>query len=110
MSWFFLGKFLIVGWIIQPNTRGFKRMGNKNIIYIATVIIIVIIASGAFIYVNYKTPNINSQKNITLVDDEGYTTNLTASSSKNRFTGASCTQIVFAVGAGSKVVGVTTLR
>ncbi len=36
---------------------GIRRMVNKNIIYIATVIIIIIMVSGAFLYVNYKTPN-----------------------------------------------------
>ncbi len=84
-------------------------MVNKNIIYIATVIIIVIIVSGAFLYVNYKTPSqSNSQKNITLVDDEGYTTNLTGIPQRIVSLAPSCTQIVFAIGEGSKVVGVTT--
>ena len=84
-------------------------MVNKNIIYIATVIIIVIIASGAFIYVNYKTPSqTSSQKNITIVDDEGYATNLTGAAQRIVSLAPSCTQIVFAIGEGSKVVGVTS--
>ena len=84
-------------------------MVNKNIIYITTVIIIVIVASGAFLYTNYKAPNkSNSQTNITLVDDEGYTTNLTAIPQRIVSLAPSCTQIVFAIGEGSKVVGVTS--
>ena len=54
-------------------------MGNKNIIYIATAIIIIILLSGAFIYINSKTPNKASSPDIiSVTDDEGYTTNLTA--------------------------------
>ena len=105
----FFRKFLIAGWIIQPNTRGIKRMRNRNIIYIATVIIIVVIASSAFLYINHKSPSqTSSQKNITLLDDEGYTTNLTAPAQRIVSLAPSCTQIVYAIGQGSKVVGVTT--
>jgi iron complex transport system substrate-binding protein len=84
-------------------------MVNRNIIYIATVIIIVIIVSGAFLYVNYKTPSqSNSQKTISIVDDEGFTTNLTGIPQRIVSLAPSCTQILFAVGDGSKVVGVTS--
>ncbi len=84
-------------------------MRNRNIIYIATVIIIVVIASSAFLYINHKSPSqTSSQKNITLLDDEGYTTNLTAPAQRIVSLAPSCTQIVYAIGQGSKVVGVTT--
>jgi iron complex transport system substrate-binding protein len=84
-------------------------MVNRNIIYIATVIIIVIIASSVFLYANYKTSGqTNSQKTISLVDDEGYTTNITGPAQRIVSLAPSCTQIVFAIGEGSKVVGVTT--
>ncbi|MGA2522769.1 MAG: cobalamin-binding protein [Candidatus Bathyarchaeia archaeon] len=84
-------------------------MRNKNIIYIvATIIIIIALLSGAFLYLNYKTPNNSSSKDITIVDDEGYTTNLTATPQRIVSLAPSCTQILFAVGAGNKVVGVTT--
>ncbi|MGD0405406.1 MAG: cobalamin-binding protein [Candidatus Bathyarchaeia archaeon] len=94
-------------------------MNNKSIIYIATIIIIVLIASAAFIYTNYNTTsnqtaaqnNITNQtaaqNNITLVDDEGYVTNLTAVPQRIISLAPSNTQIVFAIGAGNKVVGVT---
>ncbi len=84
-------------------------MNNKNIIYIATIIIIVLIASAAFIYINYNTTSNQTaaQNNITLVDDEGYVTNLTAVPQRIISLAPSNTQIVFAIGAGNKVVGVT---
>lgn len=83
-------------------------MVNRNIIIIATVIIIVIIVSGAFIYVNYKAPSQSSSKKIAIVDDEGYTTYLNATAQRIVSLAPSCTQIVFAIGQGSKVVGVTS--
>jgi iron complex transport system substrate-binding protein len=100
-------KFLIVGWIIQPNLLGTKRMRNKNIIYIVTALIIIIVLSGAFFYVNYKTSKADTQGNISVVDDEGYTTNLTAVPQRIISLAPACTQILFAIGDGNKVVGVT---
>ena len=52
-------------------------MKNKNIIYIATAIIIILIVSAAFIYANYNTPAQPAFKGITVIDDEGYATNIT---------------------------------
>lgn len=83
-------------------------MVNKNIIYISTAIIIIVVLSGAFLYQNYKTPNQTStSKNISIVDDEGYTTNLTAVPQRIISLAPACTQILFAIGDGNKVVGVT---
>ena len=83
-------------------------MVNKNIIIIATVIIIIIMVSGAFLYVNYKTPNqAKTQNNISITDDEGYTTNLTSLPQRIISLAPACTQILFAIGDGNKVVGVT---
>lgn len=86
-------------------------MKNKYIIYIATIIIIALIVSGAFIYFNYNSANKNepsSQSTISITDDEGYVTNLTSVPQRIVSLAPSCTQILFAVGAGDKVVGVTT--
>ena len=104
----FFRKFLILGWIIQPNTRGLRGMVNKNVIYIATAIIIAIIVSSAFIYMNSKTTNQNTTKNTIITDDEGYSTTLATVPQRIVSLAPSCTQILFAVGAGDKVVGVTT--
>jgi iron complex transport system substrate-binding protein len=83
-------------------------MRNKNIIYVATIIIIISIVSAALIYINYNTPKQTAaQNNITLVDDEGYVTNLTSVPQRIISLAPSNTQIVFAIGAGDKVVGVT---
>ena len=86
-------------------------MKNKYVIYIATIITIASIVSAAFIYVNYSAQNatLKSQNsNITLVDDEGYVTTLTSIPQRIVSLAPSCTQILFAIGVGDKVVGVTT--
>jgi iron complex transport system substrate-binding protein len=85
-------------------------MNNKYVIYIAAIIIIALIVSAAFIYINYsQNANQKSQNsNLTLVDDEGYVTNLTAVPQRIISLAPSCTQILFAIGVGDKVVGVTT--
>jgi len=82
-------------------------MVNKNIIYIATVIIIVIIVSSVFLYMNYKTSNQSTAKGITITDDEGYNTTLPAVPQRIVSLAPSCTQILFAIGDGNRVVGVT---
>ncbi len=86
-------------------------MKNKYVIYIAAIIIIVLIVSSAFVYLNYYAPNKSktaSQQTISITDDEGYVTNLTSIPQRIVSLAPSCTQILFAVGAGDKVVGVTT--
>ena len=84
-------------------------MANKTLVYIVTIIIILAIVSGAFIYANYSglTTKTSNTKNITVVDDEGYTTNITAPPQRIISLAPSNTQILFAVGVGDKVVGVT---
>jgi len=106
-------------------------MNSKIITYAAVIVAIVAILSSAFIYTsmqsqlndlknqNTPTPNPTSTptaspvatasptKNITLVDDEGYLTTLTSVPQRVVSLAPSNTQIMFAIGAGSKVVGVT---
>jgi len=76
---------------------------------IATVAVIVLIASAAFIYVYYQgqTPNENIVALQNLVDDHDYTTSLTAYPEKIVSLAPSATEILYAVDAGDKVVGVT---
>jgi iron complex transport system substrate-binding protein len=86
-------------------------MNNKYVIYIATIITIAAIASSAFIYINYSGRNgsLKSQNsNLTFVDDEGYVTTLTSTPQRIVSLAPSCTQILYAIGVGDKVVGVTT--
>jgi iron complex transport system substrate-binding protein len=87
---------------------GFKEMNKKYAIYIVTAIIIVSVVSAAFIYNNYNAAtNQTTQKNISVIDDEGYTTNLTSIPQRIISLAPSNTQIAFAVGVGNRVVGVT---
>ncbi len=84
-------------------------MNKKFSIYIAAVLIIVAIVSGAFIYTNYNggSSNTDTQKNVSVVDDEGYTTNLTSVAQRIVSLAPSNTQIAFGIGLGNKVVGIT---
>jgi len=106
-------------------------MNSKLITYAAVIVAIAAILSSAFIYTNMqnqindlKNPNTPSPnptstpsatststsppaQNITLVDDEGYLTTLTSLPQRVVSLAPSNTQIMFAIGAGNKVVGVT---
>jgi iron complex transport system substrate-binding protein len=76
---------------------------------IATVVVIVLIASAAFIYVYYQgqTPDEEIVALQNLVDDHGDKTSLTAYPQKIVSVAPSATELLFAIGAGDKVVAVT---
>jgi iron complex transport system substrate-binding protein len=76
---------------------------------IAAVAVIVLIASAALIYVYYQgqTPDEAIEALQNLVDDHNYKTVLTAYPEKIISVAPSCTEILFAIGAGDKVVAVT---
>jgi len=107
-------------------------MNSKYITYAAVIVAIVAVLSSAFIYSNMQTQINDLQKstpspnltptaspsaspvatnspavNMSLVDDEGYVTTLTSIPQRVVSLAPSNTQIMFAIGAGSKVVGVT---
>ena len=79
---------------------------KKNLIIIAAVAIIVIVLA-AFIYINYYSPNNSNNTNLTVIDDEGYETTFTTIPQRIISLAPSNTQILFAIGVGDKVVGVT---
>ncbi len=109
-------------------------MNNKYITYVAVVITIVAVLSATFLYANdsgqisnlqnqvknlkdtvaaqqseldgYQNQS-STQQNITLVDDEGYVTTLPSIPQRIISVAPSNTQILFAIGVGDKVVGVT---
>jgi len=97
--------FIRIGWINRP--RGKLHLNTKYII--ATIIIIVLIASAAFVYTYYQgqIPDEGIQALQTLVDDHDYSTSLTAYPERIVSLAPSATEILYAVGAGDKVVGVT---
>ena len=82
-------------------------MKNKNVIYFAAIIAIAVIVSAAFIYYNNTGSNPTNKKNIQVVDDEGYSTNLASVPQRIISLAPSNTQILFAIGVGEKVVAVT---
>jgi iron complex transport system substrate-binding protein len=83
-------------------------MNKKYALYIIAVIIIVSIVSAALIYNgNFSNSSSNNQNAISVMDDEGYTTNLTSVPQRIISLAPSNTQIVFGVGVGNRVVGVT---
>jgi iron complex transport system substrate-binding protein len=76
---------------------------------IAAVAVIILITSAAFIYVYYQSQASDSgiEALHNLVDDHGYVTSLTAYPDKIVSVAPSATEILFAIGAGDKVVAVT---
>jgi iron complex transport system substrate-binding protein len=76
---------------------------------IATVVIIVLIASAAFVYVHYQGQTADSGLAAlqNLVDDDDYKTILTAYPEKIVSVAPSATEILYAIDAGDKVVAVT---
>jgi iron complex transport system substrate-binding protein len=76
---------------------------------IAAVVIIVLIVSAAFVYVYYQGQTSDSGLAAlqNLVDDHGYKTSLNAYPEKIVSVAPSTTEILYAIGAGDKVVAVT---
>lgn len=83
---------------------------NKTIIYVVAIISIVVVLSASLIYIYHpgQASTQSSSGSISIVDDEGYVTTLTSLPQRIVSLAPSCTQILFAIGDGSKVVGVTT--
>jgi len=82
-------------------------MKNKLTIAIIAVVAIVIVVSAAFIYINYAPSANQTAGAYSVTDDEGYTTQFTAVPQRIISLAPSNTQILFAIGVGNKVVGVT---
>ncbi len=82
---------------------------NKTYLSVLGVAIIVVIASGVFLYVYYQgqatSSNLESLHN--LVDDTGYVTSLSAIPNRIVSLAPSTTEIIFALDLGDKVVAVT---
>lgn len=87
-----------------------KTLEKKYRLYMTAMAIITIIAIsssvGTYMYYQGKAPN-QALALVTLVDDTGYVFNLTSYPQRIVSLAPSNTQILFAVGAGDKVVGVT---
>ena len=102
-------------------------MENKHFIQIITAIIISLIVSAAAVHLHYQrrigeldstikdlqeeiaelNEKLSKYESLTLVDDRGYVLNLTSYPDRIVSLAPSITEILFAVGAGDKVVGVT---
>jgi cobalamin transport system substrate-binding protein len=83
-------------------------MRNRYLIYIAAILTIVIVISAALIYMNYRpATGLSAGQSITVTDDEGTATSMTAVPQKIISLAPSNTQILFALDIGDKVVGVT---
>jgi iron complex transport system substrate-binding protein len=80
---------------------------KKRLLSIIAIIVLVTILTAVFIYINYNSPNDSNNTNISIMDDEGYTTNFVSIPQRIISLAPSNTQILFAIGVGDKVVGVT---
>jgi iron complex transport system substrate-binding protein len=89
-------------------SKGTVETVNKKYL-ITAVALIVIIAAAAFVYIYYQSqtsdPGLAALQS--LVDDHGYKTTLTAYPNKIISVAPSATEILYAIGAGDKVVAVT---
>jgi len=76
---------------------------------IAAIAVIVLIVAAAFVYAYYQGQMSDEEIEAfqSLVDDHGYKTDLTAYPDKIISVAPSCTEILYAIGAGDKVVAVT---
>jgi iron complex transport system substrate-binding protein len=88
-------------------------MSNKIITYVAVVVAITSVLSAAFIYIDMQnqlnslqTDN-NNRQSVSVVDDQGYALTLTSVPQRIVSLAPSNTQILYAIGVGNKVVGVT---
>jgi iron complex transport system substrate-binding protein len=81
-------------------------MKNKLLITIIAIVAIVIVVSAAFIYINYS-PSATQTGAYSVTDDEGTTTQFDAVPQRIISLAPSNTQILFAIGVGNRVVGVT---
>jgi iron complex transport system substrate-binding protein len=83
-------------------------MNKKYITYVAAILVLAVVLSGAFVYLSINQPGSdNAQTTVSVVDDEGYVLNMTSCPQRIVSLAPSNTQILFAIGAGDKVVGVT---
>ncbi len=101
-----LGNAYKVGWINQPTERSEPEMNTKYVI--AAIVIIAAIATATIIYVyneNQKAVELAALQNLT--DDKGHVTSLSAYPNRIISLAPSNTEILYAVGAGDKVVGVS---
>jgi len=81
-------------------------MKNKMIIALAAIITIAIVISATLIYINMNQPN-NTQGPISVTDDNGFTTEFDAVPQRIVSLAPSNTQVLYAIGVGDRVVGVT---
>jgi iron complex transport system substrate-binding protein len=83
---------------------------NTKYIIIAAVVAVVLIVSGAFVYIYYQGQAAESERIKalqSLVDDHGYVTSLSAYPNRIISLAPSTTEILFALDLGDKVVAVT---
>jgi iron complex transport system substrate-binding protein len=88
-------------------------MNNKYITYIAVIVAIASVLSATFIYADMQNQlnsiqnNTGNQQTISVVDDEGNALTLNSIPQRIVSLAPSNTQILFAIGVGNRVVGVT---
>jgi iron complex transport system substrate-binding protein len=94
----------------KPSNKG--ELMNKYVTYVAVIAAIVLVLLATFVYVNMQNnnglqPTPTPFQSIVLTDDEGFNTTLDAYPQRIVSLAPGNTQILFAVGAGAKVVGLT---
>jgi iron complex transport system substrate-binding protein len=107
--WSFVSK-LNKGWMVYPTRKLEMRERKKMNIKLIAIIAIIVIVSAALIGVYYanQPSSQNQTGTITVVDDQGTQTTLDVVPKKIVSLAPSITPILFELGVGDKVVGVTS--
>ena len=94
-----------LGWIIHPK---WCRIMKKTTTYVLAIVFIVALAVSVYAYIAYQGET-NEFQGGDLVDNLGYSLTLASPPERIVSLAPSNTEILFAVGAGDKVVGVTNV-
>lgn len=82
-------------------------MPNKKIISIIAIIVIAVVLSASLLYINLNSGASQTSGAYSVTDDTGYTTQFTSVPQRIISIAPSNTQILYAIGVGDRVVGVT---
>jgi iron complex transport system substrate-binding protein len=95
-------------WLDNPSKlKECKKLEKKIVIAVVLIAIIAVSSIGAFAYYQGQNSSGTGNPLVTITDDTGYTLTITKYPERIVSLAPSNTQVLFAVGAGDEVVGVT---
>jgi iron complex transport system substrate-binding protein len=107
-STFFVKVLYTKTWLDNPSKlKEYKKMEKKYLIAIVLIAIIAVSSIGVFAYYQGQADSGSDNPLVSVTDDTGYILNMAKYPERIVSLAPSNTQVLFAVGAGDKVVGVT---